>query len=246
MKYFTLNNHYSSVLATITTLIALLVLAGCDNNSNNGSAVAPAPAPNARYEITTTNLTTGQPLSPLAVLIHDNSAQAFTIGQPASAGLEQLAESGDNSQFLTQMNAVVETSGAAPLGPGASETLTLELNTNDPSGMHLTVVTMLVNTNDAITAVNAASIAELAVDESMTFSTISYDTGTEANTETAATIPGPAGGGEGFNATRDDISDQVTMHGGVVTVNDGLSSSSLTQQHRWDNPVTRIRIIRTQ
>ena len=44
--------------------------------------------------------------------------------------------------------------------------------------------------------------------------------GTEANTETAATIPGL--GGEGTNLTRDDIIDRVRFHQGVVT-NTGTS-----------------------
>ena len=50
-----------------------------------------------------------------------------------------------------------------------------------------------------------------------------WDSGTEANSETAATIPGPAGGGEGFNATRDD-SDTVSFHSGVISQDDGLTS----------------------
>ena len=42
-----------------------------------------------------------------------------------------------------------------------------------------------------------------------------YDAGTEGNNELAGTIPGPADGGEGFNAARDDVN-VVSRHSGVV------------------------------
>ncbi|MGI9284863.1 MAG: spondin domain-containing protein [Pseudomonadales bacterium] len=236
---------------------ALLVIAACSDNDNDNDPVPPPvtppvtdpppPAPaNASYEISAVNLTVGQPFSPLALLIHDESQTAFEIGTAASAGLEQLAEGGDNSQFLADLDSVAETSGAAPIAPGGNETISLELDSDDPTGLRLTVMTMLVNTNDAITGVNGANIGELAVGESITFNTISYDSGTEANTELGVEIPGPISGGEGFNAARDDIRDEVMMHQGVVTADDGLASSDLGQQHRWDNPVARFQITRTQ
>ncbi|MGK0442632.1 MAG: hypothetical protein ACJA0N_002447 [Pseudohongiellaceae bacterium] len=227
----------------IILVSAMLALTACGSSNNN--RVTPTPVLDAQYEVNAVNLTLGQPLSPLAVFIRDSSEKVFSVGSPASVELERLAESGDNSTLLTAIESVAEISGAAPLGPGASETLTLAF-AGSTAGMHLSIVSMLVNTNDAITAVNAVDISGLAVGESATYSTVSYDAGTEANTETAATIPGPAGGGEGFNAIRDDIRDQVMMHSGVVTAADGLSSSDLNQQHRWDNPVARFRITRTQ
>lgn len=237
-------------------LSVLLVVAACSNNDNDNDDPAPAPVTQpgtdpaapaiASYEITAVNLTAGQPFSPLAVLIHDDSQAAFSIGSPASGGLELLAEGGDNSQFLDEMDSVAEVSGAAPIAPGGNEALNLELDTSDASGLRLTTITMLVNSNDAITGVNGADIGDLAVGESMTFNTIGYDAGTEANTELGSEIPGPAGGGEGFNAARDDIRDQVMMHQGVVTADDGLPSSDLSEQHRWDNPVARFQITRTQ
>lgn len=42
-----------------------------------------------------------------------------------------------------------------------------------------------------------------------------------------------ADGGEGFNAARSDINDIVRGDGGVVTADDGLSSSVLNQSHRF-------------
>ena len=227
----------------------LLTLAACDNSSSNRSTApqpAPEPTPTLRYELTVTNLTAAQPLSPAAVLVHDQAVTLFDIGSAASAGLELLAESGDNSQLLQETATVDSVSAEQPLGPGASETWTIAFDSDDTSGLRLSFVSMLVNSNDAITAVMGIDIGSMAFGESRSFNSSSYDSGTEANTETAQSIPGPAGGGEGFNTTRDDIRDQVSAHPGVVGAADGLADSVLTAIHRWDNPVARVTLSRIQ
>ena len=232
---------------------SLAMIAACSDGNNNGGAAqaAPEPAPTApettaAFEVSVVNLTVAQPLSPLAVVLHGPEYEAFRVGEPATAGLEQLAESGDNTELLAEVDGLVEASSAGPLGPGAAETFELETEAELPEDLRLTVVSMLVNTNDAITGVNGLSVASLAVGESMVVNGISYDSGTEANDELAEHIPGPAGGGEGFNADRDDIRDQVTLHPGVVSVDGGLSVSDLREVHRWDNPVVRITLTRVE
>jgi len=71
-----------------------------------------------------------------------------------------------------------------------------------------------------------------------------YDAGTEINNEAPGTIPGPADGGEGFNADRSDNVNLVRGHGGVVSSADGLASSVLDQSHRFDNPAVMVTITR--
>ena len=71
------------------------------------------------------------------------------------------------------------------------------------------------------------------------------DAGTEANSEAAGTIPGPADGGEGYNAERDDA-DLVSFHPGVVSADDGLMMSALTSAHRFDNPAVKLSITRVE
>jgi outer membrane lipoprotein SlyB len=104
---------------------------------------------------------------------------------------------------------------------------------------------MLVNTNDAFSGLDAMPVDGMAVGDVLSIRSIAYDAGTEADSEQAATIPGPAGGGEGFNAVRDDQADQVSMHSGVVSGDDGFATSDLTEQHRFDNPIAHILIVRT-
>ncbi len=236
----------------VSALLSLGVLAACSDNNNSNARLAPPvveppAAATLEYEVSVVNLTLGQPMSPVALLIRETGQDAiFNIGAPASDALERLAESGDNSAVLEQTSSVAQVSGDSPLGPGAAESFTLEVARDDDTGLVFTLVSMLVNTNDAFTAVSDVAIASLEVGEAMVFRTSSYDAGTEANSELAGTIPGPADGGEGFNAIRDDLSDQVTGHSGVVTSDDGLESSVLSQQHRWDNPVLLVTLTRSR
>jgi len=235
----------------------LLILAGISACSD-GDSVAPLapppppppPPPTTTFDVTVTNLTNAQPLSPVGVVVHVDGYTPFSIGVSATAGLELLAEGGDNSDFLTEAAAdtanMLTASGVAAIGPGGSETLSFTIDEADLPGAQLSLMTMLVNTNDAISGIVAASIESMAVGDTITWQTIAYDSGTEANSETAATIPGPAGGGEGFNAARDDREDLVKMHGGVVTQADGFMTSDLGEAHRFDNPVAQVTLTRSQ
>lgn len=229
-------------------LAVVLSLAACSDDDNPPPApvmeeptTPPAPVVSS-YDITVTNLTNAQPLSPVAVVLH-TEGQLWSVGSAASTELEYLAEGGDNSFVLGLPVAAAGSSGQGPIGPGASETISVSIEDNDSA--LLSVVTMLVNTNDAFTGVNAQSMAALAVGDTWTTYGRVYDSGTEANSEAAGTIPGPADGGAGFDAARDDV-DYVALHPGVVSSEDGLSTSILTKQHGFDNPAAKITVTRTE
>ena len=234
---------------TLLIALAATALAACDSSDSVTPFVpAPPPPPTATFEVTVSNLTNGQPLSPVGVIAHADGYAVFSIGAAATVGLEQLAEGGDNSFLLSEAdadaNVFATASGAAPIGPGGRETISIEVLQSDLANMRLSTSTMLVNTNDAITMLNAVDLSAMASGDVISQRTIAYDAGTEADTELAAHIPGPAGGGEGFNAARDDDADRVSMHTGVVGQDDGFAASSLDNQHRFDNPVAMVRIER--
>ncbi len=234
----------------LTVLLTTFGLGACSSDRTDTMLPPPPPPPppTASFEIVVSNLTNAQPLSPVAIIAHQDGFAVFEVGMPATGGLEELAEGGDNAALLAEADsdvAVIETaSGAAPIGPAGSETLSIEVLQSDLPGLSMSVTTMLVNTNDAITVLNGHSVEDLQPGDVMTVRTIAYDAGTEANTEQAAHIPGPAGGGEGFNAARDDIADRVAMHVGVVSGDDGFPGSGLTGQHKFDNAVMQVRIER--
>ncbi|MCO7251645.1 spondin domain-containing protein [Pseudoalteromonas sp. Ps84H-4] len=195
-----------------------------------------------QFTVQVTNLTAAQPFSPVAVIAHTDG-MLWQIGEPASSALELMAEGGDNSELLASEYTLQSASAESPLPPG--QQVTMVLTTGELDSLKISVATMLVNTNDAFTGLNAIDVSSLAVNESLSRTSFSYDAGTEANSEAAGTIPGPADSGEGFNEMRDDIN-RVAMHPGVVTQDDGLASSVLTSQYKFDNPVAQIVITRTQ
>ncbi len=223
---------------TVLSCMLVLLLQGCIDGGNNNTS-------ERSFSISVTNLTNSQPLSPVAVVLHRAGYSALTSGMPVSVGLEMLAESGDNTNFIAEADnqAMVSTTaaGSAVIAPGDSATVTLAGDAQD--GTLLSLVSMLVNTNDAITTLNGVDLSGLSEDESITLYAIAYDAGTEANTEAMADIPGPAAGGEGFNALRNDR-DFVVVHPGVIGNDDGLATSILDNAHRFDNPVARIVITR--
>lgn len=219
----------------------------------------------AVYTVQITNLTYSQPFAPAAVILHESGFHSFNEGEPASMGIEIMAEGGDPSMVITEaMDSTdfldAQNSGGI-LGPRSmGAELTLVVPELDADDLRLTVTTMLVNTNDAFTGLNAANVSNMAVGDIKTFMTVTWDAGTEANTETAATMPGPAasaagGGGEaaGYDVVRDDLADAVRLHQGVVTSanaddpsREGLSTSVLTEAHRFDFPTSRVVITRTR
>lgn len=229
----------------VLAIVSAIALTAC---GSDGDDDAPE-ATNQLFELEIVNLTAGQPFSPIAAIAHGADYSVFAIGEAASAGLELLAEDGDNSDLISEAEAagaVTTVSDTGPLGPGGTSTLMMMVSEDDIDGLLLTSVSMLVNSNDAITAAKDLSLEGMEVGDSISVNTISYDTGTEANTELSGTIPGPADNGEGFNAERDDIADEVRMHAGVITSDDGLATSRLTELHRWDNPVARVTLTRVE
>ena len=258
-------------VSSLALLITLVTACGGDGDSkpadangvnvtNEGGGGVFTNDNEAAYTVSFTNLTYNQPMGPAAIILHAPGYNAFIDGQAASIAIEMLAESGSPDMLLddasTSASYLSSMSSNGPTPPRAiSSTATLSVPLLDVSDIQLSFATMLVNTNDAFTALNAIDISNMTVGQSTSFMSPTWDSGTEANLETAATIPGPIGGGEaaGFDAARDDLFDRVHFHGGVVTnANatdaslEGLSTSILDETHRWNNPTAKITITRTR
>jgi hypothetical protein len=227
-------------------LAALVFTAGCSDDDDD--PVIPLEPTNITYRITWTNITANQPHSPFAVVLHLAGYVPWEPGIPASAGLEQLAESGGFDDFLMEAAAdslVIQTAnGNGVIAPGQIDSIEITLeNHRDNEGLRFSTASMLVNTNDAFAGLSGKRIDDLAPGEMRRYTLPAYDAGTEADNETAAAIPGPAGGGEGFNPLRDDTN-SVSIHAGVITADDGLMGSALTESHRFDNPVAGVTVER--
>lgn len=238
----------SSLVKVAMASAMLTLLTGCpfDDDDDSPDVVVtpapPAPVTEYSYDVQITNLTNAQPLSPVAIALHGDE-MLWTIGMPASNALEVLAEGGDNSSFITQESIIASASSEGAVMPGANSTVSV--TTTESTATHITIATMLVNTNDAFSGLTGLDLSSFDVNDSKTWTLGVYDAGTEANSESMGTIPGPADGGTGYDARRDDL-DLVTMHSGTVTMDDGLTNSVLTQAHRFDNPAMKITITRTK
>ncbi|MGD1393519.1 spondin domain-containing protein [Vibrio harveyi] len=218
------------------------LLAGCPSDDDNDVVKS------YRYTINVANLTANQPMSPLAILAHNDKYKLFEIGKSASVELEHLAEGGSNAELLALKDSndyVYQTlSGNGLVLPGSSDSVTFTVDSHKAG--YVSVASMFVNTNDAFVGETGLSLKSLAVGESYEMSMNVWDSGTELNDELAATIPGPAGGGEGFNAARNDTNDVVAFHAGVVSKDDGLANSALSANHRFLNPGAKLTITRVE
>lgn len=221
-----------------------LGLAACSSSNNTDDANEnPAADPEMfSYRISLLNLTNAQPLSPPVAILSNGNFRAWTTGQAASDALETLAEGGDAGNLVDSQSNQPSIRSTDVLVPGVSQNL--EVMSSDAAVIFLTVATMLVNTNDAFTGVTAINLGNMQKGDVRIYNTPAYDAGTEFNDEIAGNIPGPAGGGEGFNAARDDITSVVTYHGGVVSKDDGYPGSALSEADRFDNPVMRVEVTR--
>ncbi|GGP49346.1 spondin domain-containing protein [Shewanella saliphila] len=227
----------------LAMLAATILLTACDDDDNDTVDETPPAAVMQTFTVTVTNLTANQPMSPVILAAHASDAMLWNAGEMASEAIEKMAEGGDTADIAALAVMTSSVNGAGLIMPGMSETLTLTLDEADVASVSL--ATMLVNTNDAFTGVNSYSIAGMQVDASSSMKFMAYDAGTEANSEAKGTMPGPADGGEGFNAARDDV-DFVHIHPGVISMYDGLADSVLDASHRFDNPVLAVTITRTE
>ena len=183
--------------------------------------------------LTIRNVTAGQPLTPAVVVVHDGSAGLLPENAEDLVGLEDLAESGQPAALAASLRDVAGvkdtfTLDPPPLPPGQEATVTISASPGD----HVSVISMLACTNDAIT------IGTLIVPESGSLPAMSsgrvYDAGTEENSETAATVP--CLGGEGVsNGDAPDGEGSITHHAGI-----GGDADLSAEQHGWDGPAMQL------
>lgn len=208
--------------------------------STSTPAPAPAPVMGETFEVTITNLTSGQVLSPVLVATHEESTSLFTVGQPASPELALLAEEGDNSVLagvLDQDPTVADVvTGTGPIPPGASETILVRATGRK---RFLSVASMLVNSTDAFAGLDGFEL-KLRGDAHCVLP--AYDAGSEFNSESCAYIPGPACGGQGAG-----MHDPAQAEG-FVHVSSGIHGIAdlAPERYDWRNPAVLVVIERAR
>jgi len=207
----------------------------------------------AQWDIQVTNLTHGNHITPLLLTAHDSGSHLFQVGTAASANIQAMAECGDLSGLLATFPAdddTVENPAAGLLNPGAMTTAMID--TNMTGNTHLSIVGMVLPTNDAFIGLDGLEVPVTA--GTYTYYLNAYDAGTEANDEVLDTsgcatgmagIPAGPGGDTGTNGTGvagADSNTTVHIHRGVLgdTNSTGGASDLDSTIHRWQNPVAKV------
>lgn len=201
-----------------------------------GPATAAEQHRSTQWRVTVENLTPegSQPLSPPLVVVHSNRADVWSVGTIASHGVAAIAEDANNApleQALPGLRGVsdVFTVSGGPIPPGESRTFDVKSHGRFD---RLTLLSMLVNTNDAFTGLDSMRLKG----RWDRVRTAAYDGGSERNNELTGFIPGPCCNNP---FVRDPEGALIRHHEGITGVGD-LDPAV----YGWTGPAARITIER--
>jgi Spondin_N len=230
-----------------------------------GIVAAPTALASTReYKVTVKDLTSGQPLTPPVAATHSGRHAIFEVGQPASVGVREVAENGNNNPLLAFLEAdpfgnvfEAKQGGDGPLvpegTPGAAmfdDRVVFPIEANARAN-RLSLVSMLICTNDGFTGVDSLRLPRrvggVSIDR-----TNGYDAHTEINTEDYANMVPPCKGliGDPPPPSSDEgtgVSEPSLAEGGVIAHHGGIVGGSdlVPAVHGWTDPVARIKVERT-
>ena len=171
-----------------------------------------------KFQITVKNLTKGQVLTmPLAV-VHAASQRLFKLDEEASRGLGILAEDGATGPLVGELasrgSRRIEFYKVSATNVMPGKSVSFIVKAKNPRRARFSLVSMLATTNDTFVAANAVKFPK---EGSETIVLGNYDAGTEFNSESCATVPGPPCGSH-------DARDTENAEG-KVTKSEGLTGN---------------------
>ena len=233
--------HIGRALTALGIMTALVLGGGTPAQAQDATRV---------YEVTITNLASGQLLSPPVMATHTRDYALFEVGEPASEGIWTVAEQGNPTRLAEQLRATPEVDSVAvaegPVhrvgGPGPSS---MSLRIESRGSERLSIAMMVGCTNDGFTGLSAVPLSRSMVPA--TYYAPAYDAGTERNTQrwtdmpdgcnALGPIPMPA---DGMNA-RVQTDEPITMHPGIAA-----GQGDLTEAFAWGDPVVKITVQRVE
>jgi hypothetical protein len=214
-----------------------------------GSLAAGQAALADEYEVTIQNLTHGQPIAPSLFVTHDSNFSLFDIGPAADMdsdqyiGLATAAETGNPGV----LDAAIDGDGgvedhvvlAHPNGPGVPPVLfpgtsnSLADQMLDPivgtPGKYFSAVAMLGGTNDAFYGLR--NVVLPASGSSTTVRAVTYDAGSEANSEALDDVP------PGGNMDEADDGSTIAENGeGYIHIHNGIHGLNFNSNGKYLNP----------
>lgn len=215
----------------------------------------------ADLTVSVTNLTRGTWFTPLLITAHPASFKSFTPGSAASVEIQSVAEAGDTSGVQAQLPAgasKIVNPANGPLKPGGSTTSASFTGGAGTDNVKLTILAMMVPTNDGFIGLNAIDIPT--TPGTYTYDVSAYDAGTEANDEKKAAAGGINQPGMIFPAFLNDATGKLSadinpnaagfvnatkegyvhIHRGIIGSAAGGASALDNTVYRWLNPVARV------
>ena len=237
------------LLTFLATFAFVLVLAP--------TAISNAGQPVVTYEVTITNLTSGQAFTPPLLATHTDAIDIFNVGEAASGPVAAIAENGDLSGLIAVASgssavydAVV---GDAPLVPASnpggtpfasSATYIIQASNG---AKYLSFISMLICTNDGFTGLDSMRLPKVIGATTMVYGA-GYDAGSEINTEDFADIVPPCQGLIGISSDDEGtgMSNPALAEGGVITHHPNIQGGNdlVPAVHGWTDPVVSISITR--
>lgn len=220
--------------------------------------VAPASATAVRtYEVTITNLTTGQAFTPPLIATHPGSTHLFEVGETANLGTREIAENGNLAPMLDALAADPAvwafSAAATPLVPAGSplfgtfsDSVTITI-TAGPGAQFLSYESMLICTNDGFTGVDSLKLPNR-LGATVTAHGAGYDAGTELNTEDLADIVPPCQALIGVSSgdAGSGTSNPALAENGVIHHHPGIQGGDDLDPdiHGWTDPVVTVTVVR--
>jgi len=233
----------------VTAIVAMLAIASV------GIPESDATKPQM-YEVTVTNITPGQPITPPLLVTHSKDVSLFTVGEKASVELQQLAENGNAGLLIEKLQGK---SGVMDIVKGSvghlvpandpgdtslqySETFTVSADGNK---RYLSFASMLVCTNDGIAGIDSVKLPFF---KEKTVYAKAYDVRTEMNTEDFADLVPPCAAETGVSSNDKGTgsTNPTIAEDGIIIPHPGIfGDNDLSQRaHGWDGPVVKINIVR--
>ena len=248
--------------ARLLPLAALAVLVACSDTPTEmpandvaleAAAEEAAASATRMYEVTITNHTGGQPLTPPLVATHNGEVRIFRFGKPASYELKEIAENGNlapqEAALLANPNVydvVVAVGSPPPVLPGGSITF----NISGPDKLtQLSWASMLICTNDGFTG-RERFLMPWKVGQTRSVRTIGYDAGTEINTEDFADMVPPCAALTGVPSSDPGtgMSNPALAENGKVRAHRGIHGEDDLDPsiHGWQGSVATLSVTRLQ
>ena len=227
-----------SVVAAVA--FAMMVLAALPTGASaNGEY-----AEEATYTVTIINTTEAQYLTPPNFAAHDDYFRVFRWAQPASPGVQAVAENGGVPVLAAELEERVDNAhrgvsgvaGDTPIRPG--EFRTFEVTTSES---RLSIVSMIICTNDGFGGVNAKRLPTTD-GQTIEYRLSGFDAGTEINTEMRSDlVPAPfCGEGDGSTESNPELAENGVIGSHPTLLNVGDLNPDLD----WRGPVGRVQITR--